>query len=328
MGSFEERISGFHFDTPLEKLLSRRSGDHANAVFKSTQNQQNIVVKLAENPNSEIAKRAIRKEASFLNHLSPQLHPYFPKILASKGDHDPAIVYEFIDSVAMHVTLNQHPSPAIWEPMVGMVYTFLSTLQKTTRSKVSRSLRIDTYLRWLTQHFPESAADIQTWAHRWCPDIRFSIKTCSVHGDFNPWNLIIQKSDFQLKVVDWEDSSRAGCPLWDAFYFVIVAQWIAYIGETEETKWTNFSKDILITRKTMVEQLSYKLIQALQIEAGLTPKDVDTLLAYFLLHQATTDLRMKRKNADAAKRWLFFMTPSGDESLLAHVFKMNTKHFL
>jgi len=46
-----------------------------------------------------------------------------------------------------------------------------------------------------------------------------------VHGDFAPWN-IKKSTDHKLLIMDWEDSSFNGLPLWDLCHFYIIQEYL------------------------------------------------------------------------------------------------------
>ena len=75
-------------------------------------------------------------------------------------------------------------------------------------------------------------------------DIRFRFKVPLglVHGDFKPWNLLINKETERLFIVDWPMMSPNGFPLWDAFSYTMFTYFTLHYDVTPEKAFQVFRK--------------------------------------------------------------------------------------
>lgn len=63
---------------------------------------------------------------------------------------------------------------------------------------------------------------------------RFRIPLGLVHGDFKPWNLLINNKTGKLFVVDWPMMTANGFPLWDAFSYTLYTFFVLHYDVAPE----------------------------------------------------------------------------------------------
>ena len=124
------------------------------------------------------------------------------------------------------------------------------------------------------------------------------------HGDFNPWNIILQK-DESICVVDWEDTEFNGLFLRDLFYFVLVYTWELFYNAKAKEKYKNQGEDYFENKASWYTKLVKDNISSFFSQINLPLDSIDLFFLIFLVKNTEIDLENKRSiNKTSAKRWL------------------------
>ena len=324
------------WDYPLagmQRMTSRRMGPHANLVAKIRDGESETIVKVPANVGSRYATRAIQKEFGVLNHLSTfsrAIHIPKPLILRSKPG-DCAAEYSVCQGVPMNLFMARHISEPVWQHIMDWTCRFLIDLGKSRSNEPPISLAdphgamIERPLSIIATAFPNDAPMIREYVKNILTD-DLPYHFVPVHGDFNPWNMLIVPAttlgELHPYVLDWEDYSDFGLPLFDGFYFMMVCIWILAFGETKSNNLAQIDIDDLIQRNHLITKLAKQFCLSYGQEMKLNKHMIDPLFILFLLRATAEDIRAKRDNPRSAVRWLDILKFQLKENVFLNAVKL------
>lgn len=330
----------FKLDTEKPKEFAviainiRRSGDHATRCFKVLNKADStpvLIIKMPQKPGSPIAEKSLSTEYNTIkklrinNSLSTIKDTIPVPIEFTKLKGVPILIEKAFLGNNLELLIGVDPEENIASIIFEKTLDWLYKVHMATQDKkfIFNEGILKTYFTEPLEYIEKKLGQNLSTTHEY---IYNQIKRLSVfkgleinlsltHGDFNPWNIILQKND-SFGIVDWEDVGLADFFLRDLFYFIIVYTWELFCGLKAKEKYKLQGKPYFDNKLNWYSSfIKEKLFHFFKL-INLPAESIDLFFLLFIIRNTIIDLDDKRnKNIASAKRWLDILSLKFDKDI-------------
>ena len=301
----------------------RKVGDHATRCFKIVDQKSSLpilILKMPQKPGSHIAEDTLNNEFNLLKKLNnnkalESLKNNIPTVIEITRIKDSLIIIEkAFQGNNLELLIGIDPEERIANLVFSKILNVLYKIHTATKGKkvvINEETIHNNIIKPfdIIEHKYEQKLSIikeylQNQIKKYSNLYGTEIPLSLTHGDFNPWNIILQKNDF-FGIIDWEDFEKEGFFLRDLFYFFIVYTWELFYGEqakeNNQKQGTSYLKNKMNWYPKLIKE---KVIDFFKL-INMPEDSIDLFFLLFLVKNTLIDLEDKRSiNKTSAKRWI------------------------